>query len=134
MVVIDYMQLMQPDKRSSNRATDVADISRALKLLAGETRVPIIVLSQLNREGDEEPQLRHLRESGAIEQDADAVVAIWTKKDQGQGERTISILKQRAGVRGQSFPVEFDGRYASFGGRIGDQPTQAVDQGGWTND
>ena len=134
MVVIDYMQLMQPDKRSSNRATDVADISRALKLLAGETRVPIIVLSQLNREGDEEPQLRHLRESGAIEQDADAVVAIWTKKDQGQGERTISILKQRAGVRGQSFPVEFDGRYASFGDRIGDQPAQAVNQGGWTND
>ena len=134
MVVIDYMQLMQPDKRSNNRATDVADISRALKLLAGETKVPIIVLSQLNREGDEEPQLRHLRESGAIEQDADAVIAIWTGKNQGQGERTISILKQRAGVRGQSFPVEFDGRFAHFGDRIGTQATQEVNQGGWTRD
>ena len=134
MVVIDYMQLMQPDKRSNNRATDVADISRALKLLAGETKIPIIVLSQLNREGDEEPQLRHLRESGAIEQDADAVIAIWTKGSQGQTERTISILKQRAGVRGQSFPVEFDGRFAHFGDRIGTQATQEVNQGGWKRD
>lgn len=129
MVVIDYMQLMQPDKRTNNRATDVADISRALKLLAGETKVPIIVLSQLNREGDEEPQLRHLRESGAIEQDADAVIAIWTAKGQNQRQRTISILKQRAGIRGQSFPVEFDGRFAHFGDRIGDAPADPSREG-----
>ena len=85
MVIIDYMQLMQGRGRFENRTLEVASISRSLKGLAKELRVPIVVLSQLSRapesRSDHRPQLSDLRESGALEQDADVVIFIY-REDQ----------------------------------------------------
>lgn len=81
LVVIDYVQLMQgaPGKRTENRQLEVADISRSLKAMAKELDVPVLALSQLSRmaeQKNEEPNLSHLRESGALEQDADVVILL----------------------------------------------------------
>src|SRR5262249_16491317 len=81
LVVVDYIQLMQGRGRFENRTLELASISRALKGLAKELNVPIVVLSQLSRapeaRSDHRPQLSDLRESGALEQDADVVVFIY---------------------------------------------------------
>lgn len=85
LIVIDYLQLISPDRkngRHDNRATEVGDISRNLKILAKELDVPVIALSQLSRQveidgGDMRPKLSHLRESGSIEQDADIVIFMY---------------------------------------------------------
>ena len=77
LVVVDYLQLMLPQEKSNSRERDVAEMSRALKCMAGELHVPILLLAQLNRKSEEtkrEPLLSDLRESGAIEQDADIVI------------------------------------------------------------
>lgn len=77
LVVVDYLQLMEPQERLSNREREVAEMSRSLKQMAGELSVPILLLAQLNRKSEEskrEPLLSDLRESGAIEQDADIVI------------------------------------------------------------
>lgn len=77
--VVDYLQRVRPDRRGEIREVEVASISRELKTAAMESSVPVIALCQLNRQGDiEEPRLSHLRESGAIEQDADGVILLWT--------------------------------------------------------
>src|SRR5207245_4112254 len=80
LVVVDYIQLMQGRGRFENRTLEVGSISRSLKGLAKELRVPIVVLSQLSRapesRSDHRPQLSDLRESGALEQDADVVIFI----------------------------------------------------------
>lgn len=80
IVIIDYLQLIKPEKSSKSqiREQQVAEISRALKRMTISEKIPIILLSQLNRQGDaEEPKLSHLRESGSIEQDADIVLLVW---------------------------------------------------------
>src|SRR5690606_39999956 len=80
LIVVDYLQLLTSGKRVESRQQEVAEFSRSLKLLAKELRVPIVALSQLNRGPeqrlDKKPQLGDLRESGAIEQDADIVILI----------------------------------------------------------
>lgn len=79
MVVVDYLQLMYADDKHDSREREIADMSRAMKRLAVELNCPVLLLSQLNRkaeEGNREPQLSDLRESGAIEQDADIVIML----------------------------------------------------------
>src|SRR5665647_3485439 len=81
LVIVDYLQLMSGDSRAENRQQEVSNISRSMKQLARELDVPVIAVSQLNRSpearADREPQLADLRESGAIEQDADMVVFLY---------------------------------------------------------
>jgi replicative DNA helicase len=113
LVIVDYLQLMSSNERIENRQQEIAGFSRKLKLLAKELDVPIIAISQLNRgsemRGDKTPQLSDLRESGAIEQDADVVLLIhreemYHKDDEDEkarpGEADIIVAKNRAGRTG----------------------------------
>src|SRR5688572_18615538 len=100
LVIIDYIQLMQGRGRFENRALELASISRSLKGLAKELSVPIVVLSQLSRapeaRSDHRPQLSDLRESGALEQDADVVVFIY--RDDVYADKNASPAADSAGV------------------------------------
>ena len=114
MLVVDYLQLMQGRGRFENRQQELASISRALKILAKELQIPILALSQLSRapeaRGDHRPQLSDLRESGALEQDADVVMFIFREEMYGAGgraqarsrrdRRSSSSAKQRNGPTG----------------------------------
>ncbi len=123
LVVIDYLQLMSVPGNSENRATEISEISRSLKGLAKELHVPVIALSQLNRSletrTDKRPVMADLRESGAIEQDADMIVFIYrddyynkeNSPDKGLAE--IIIGKHRGGPTG-SCKLKFFGEYTRF--------------------
>ncbi len=109
LVIIDYIQLMQGRGRFENRTLELASISRSLKGLAKELNVPIIVLSQLSRapesRSDHRPQLSDLRESGALEQDADVVIFIYRAEkyddaEEEQGTAELIVGKQRNGPTG----------------------------------
>ncbi|HMK92990.1 MAG TPA: replicative DNA helicase [Thermoleophilia bacterium] len=102
LVIIDYLQLMMGDGRADNRQQEVANISRSLKQLARELNVPVLAVSQLNRDvetrAEKRPQLSDLRESGAIEQDADLVMFIYEPKDENKkGIVQLDIAKHRNG-------------------------------------
>jgi replicative DNA helicase len=122
LIVIDYLQLMQVSGNTENRATEISAISRSLKALARELEVPIIALSQLNRSVeqrvDKKPIMSDLRESGAIEQDADLIVFIYReevydKDTPRKGIADIHIAKQRNGPIGD-FQLTFLGQYTKF--------------------
>jgi len=122
LIVIDYLQLMQVHGNKENRATEISEISRSLKALAKELELPIIALSQLNRSveqrTDKRPVMSDLRESGAIEQDADLIIFIYREEVYKQdtprkGIADISIAKQRNGPIGD-FPLTFVGRFTRF--------------------
>ena len=113
LLIVDYLQLMQPGSsgRESNRVQEVSEISRGLKALARELSIPVLALSQLSRQtemrGDsKEPRLSDLRESGAIEQDADVVIFLWRKADRIEETDAVgeaidfSIAKHRNGPTG----------------------------------
>lgn len=122
MIVIDYIQLMTSGKKVESRQQEVSEFSRALKLLAKELRVPVVALSQLNRQTeqskDKKPELSHLRESGSLEQDADVVVllhreGIFEKDHPRAGEADLILAKQRNGPTG-TVVVAFQGQYSRF--------------------
>lgn len=129
LIVVDYLQLMQVQGTTENRATEISEISRSLKALAKELKLPIIALSQLNRSveqrTDKRPVMSDLRESGAIEQDADLIVFIYREEIYNpetpkKGVADISIAKQRNGPIGD-FPLTFVGRYTKFENWVPDQ-------------
>ena len=113
LIVVDYLQLIEPDNSRDPRQEQVAKIARRLKGLAREMKVPLLCLSQLNRQAEEgkdhRPRLSHLRESGAIEQDADVVMFVHREeyyhrgeeKAQYAGQAEIIIAKQRNGPVGE---------------------------------
>ncbi len=122
LIVVDYLQLMQTGRSTENRATEISEISRSLKALARELDVPVMVLSQLNRSveqrPDKKPIMSDLRESGAIEQDADLILFIYREEVYNaetprKGEADISIAKHRNGEIG-SFMLTFRGQYSRF--------------------
>jgi replicative DNA helicase len=124
LVVVDYLQLMQRPKHAKSREEAVAENSRALKVLAGELGVPVLALSQLNRavesRADKRPTLADLRESGAIEQDANAVLLIYrqpTKSDGAVSEAPpveLIVAKQRNGPSNVTVPLTFRGETTTF--------------------
>src|SRR5204863_6695918 len=107
-VIVDYLQLIEPDNRRENRQEQVAAISRRLKFLARELQLPVIALAQVNRSSedrqDHKPRLADLRESGSIEQDADTVMLLHRPEmhEPGQHEGVIEVIvaKQRNGPTG----------------------------------
>lgn len=101
LLVIDYLQLITPNstRRHEKRETEVSEMSRHIKLLAKELNIPVILLSQMNREGDstnERPTLKALRESGAIEQDADFVQFLWKRADETAGDGIVEVITEKA--------------------------------------
>ena len=142
IIVIDYLQLLRPNKTSRNesRVLEISEITQGLKALAKELNVPIIALSQLSRQveqrEDKKPQLSDLRESGSIEQDSDVVMFIfreeyyleknaptpgtaefieWQQKmDEIHGQADLLIMKQRHGPTG-NIKLSFDAKFTRFG-------------------
>jgi replicative DNA helicase len=126
MIMVDYLQLMQGPKSSESREREISQISNNLKSLAKELDIPIIALSQLNRQvesrGDKRPQLSDLRESGSIEQDADMVIFIHRpeyygiteeNKESTENKADVIIGKQRNGPTGE-VKLYFNKRYTRF--------------------
>jgi replicative DNA helicase len=123
LVVVDYLQLMRNPMGAENRQIEISEISRGLKILARELKIPVVALSQLSRaletRADKRPVLADLRESGAIEQDADVVMFIYrdevhNPESQAKGTAEIQVAKHRNGPIG-SVNLSFVPTYARFG-------------------
>tara|TARA_Y100000816_G_scaffold292449_1_gene287787 strand:- start:8963 stop:10342 length:1380 start_codon:yes stop_codon:yes gene_type:complete len=130
VIIIDYMQLMKADTKNDNRVSEMSEISRSLKALAKEIDVPVIALSQLNRAPEtrtgKRPVLADLKDSGAIEQDADIVTFVfraeqYEKDNENRGLAIIDIAKHRNGPTG-SVKLNFSERYTKFQDLAPDDP------------
>jgi replicative DNA helicase len=133
LIVIDYLQLIEPDNSKDPRQEQVAKIARRLKGMARELKVPVLCLSQLNRQAevskDNRPKLSHLRESGAIEQDADVVMFVHREeyyatnqedREKVRGKAELIIAKQRNGPIGD-VPVTWVQQFTRFEDRAGEE-------------
>ncbi|MCK5729106.1 MAG: replicative DNA helicase [Methylococcales bacterium] len=127
LIVLDYLQLMQSPSSGESRVQQISDISRGLKALAKEMNVPVVALSQLNRNLEQRPDKRpimsDLRESGAIEQDADLIVfvyrdEVYNEDTPDKGVAEIIIGKQRNGPLGKT-RLTFEGQYTKFSNYAG---------------
>ena len=125
LIVIDYLQLMQTGKKSDNRVNEVSEISRSLKIMAKELNVPVVCLSQLSRaaeqRADKRPMLSDLRESGAIEQDADIVMFLYrddyyNPETEDKNVAEVIISKNRHGSTG-TIKLQWIGQYTIFSNR-----------------
>lgn len=143
LIVIDYLQLIEPDNQSDPRQEQVAKIARRLKGMARELNLPVLTLAQLNRQAeaakDNKPRLSHLRESGAIEQDADVVMFIHREeyyandpdeKERLKGQAELILAKQRNGPVG-TVPMVFLDEYARFESRAPEDMALGADVGGY---
>lgn len=123
LIIIDYLQILNSDVKTQNRTQEVGDMSRACKQLARECNVPVVLLSQLNRgvesRADKRPMLSDLRESGAIEADADQVWFIYrddvyNKTSEEPNVAELNIAKQRSGIMGKTIKLFFDAQFTRF--------------------
>ena len=129
LIVVDYLQLMSASQEGENRATELSEISRSMKALAKELEVPVVALSQLNRaveqRNEKRPMMSDLRESGAIEQDADVILFVYRDevyypdKIEARGKAEVIIGKQRNGPIGK-VDLTFLGEYTRFENRARD--------------
>ena len=107
LLIVDYIQLINPGRRLENRVQEVTFISQSLKNLARELKIPVLAVSQLSRavehRGERRPQLADLRESGAIEQDADVVIFLYTQDEEFTPQRIVkvNVAKHRNGPTGE---------------------------------
>ena len=122
LVVIDYLQLMQSRKSVESRQLEISDISRSLKALAKDLDIPVVAVSQLNRKVEDRPNKRpilaDLRESGAIEQDADLILFIYrdelyNRTEENRGKAELIIAKHRNGPIGK-VNLTFREKYTKF--------------------
>lgn len=117
VIIIDYLQLMRPERSFQNRTQEVGTISRGLKQMAAELHVPVIVLSQLNRASEgrqgKEPNMSDLRESGDIEQDCNTILMLWNKNDDDLSIKGLKVEKARQGQTGKG-TLKFDGTHMKF--------------------
>jgi replicative DNA helicase len=120
LLIVDYLQLCASDESSPNRNAEIEQISRGLKALSKELGIAVLCLSQLNREvekrASKEPMLSDLRDSGAIEQDADVVIFLWPAKEYETGSKLVGckLDKNRQGVKGR-FLLDFHGGHQRWG-------------------
>ena len=122
LIIIDHIQLMQSSRRTDNRQQEISEISRSLKMLAKDLNVPVLALSQLSRASesrtDKRPMLSDLRESGAIEQDADIVLMLYrddyyNENSEHPGEAEVIIAKNRSGETGKVY-LKWQGEFTRF--------------------
>jgi replicative DNA helicase len=123
LIVVDYLQIMGADESHKRRDLEIGSITRELKQIAVELDAPVLLLSQLNREGakrpgdddaDAGPELWHLRDSGSIEQDGDVVIFLWTKATRFDRKYFWKIAKQRNGKKVDLGSIEFEAEYTRF--------------------
>lgn len=114
LVVVDYLQIVKPDKSYSSRVSEVGDISKTIKGIAMELKIPVLALSQLNRKksSTDEPEMNDLRESGDIEQDASTIIFMWNIDDDGE-YKGIKVDKNRQGGLGK-VAMKFEGKHMKF--------------------
>ena len=138
VLIVDYLQLSTSTLKGASTNDQVAEVSKGLKQLALQMGIAVVVLSQLNREvekrGDKEPQLSDLRDSGAIEQDADAVVMLWTVREPIDGPRLVGwkVAKHRGGRKGR-FGMWFDAPVYAWSEAPGELPPPGSSRAGSNN-